>query len=142
VRDAQASDSRGVASALTGNWIVVPGTDGVCLIPGDRSMTCGSLDGFEEGGLAMTVDPTVIGQRYIEGEPPLSRRGSGSVQGVVPNDVTRITGLDAAGNEIGRTTPHSNVYDLEVAPFRDLAGVELLHADGSTTTRPLGPGRQ
>src|SRR4051812_47882307 len=30
--------------ATDDRWIVVPGADGICLIPGDRSMTCGPIE--------------------------------------------------------------------------------------------------
>jgi hypothetical protein len=126
------------ASSLSGTWIVVPGSEGVCLVPGDRSVTCGPLAEFEDGQLAMTTLPSNIGERYIPGKAPTIGAGAGKVQGVVPDGITRVVGVAKSGEQIASTSVVNNVYELDVASFRDLGEVRLVRADGSATALPLG----
>jgi hypothetical protein len=129
--------TRGASASLDGTWIVIPGEEGFCLVPGDQSLLCGAIESFKKGQLAMTTVPTA-GQPYVRGEMPSVGPGAGKVQGVVPDGYTRVVVVDKGGAEIASTTVVNNVYELDVPTFRQLKDVQLLNENGSTTTLPLG----
>jgi hypothetical protein len=135
-----AADATGEGSlaSLGGTWLLVPGAEGLCLLTGDGSMLCAPIEELEQGRFAMTTVPTA-GQPYVKGQLPSVLRGAGKVQGVVPDGITQVVGLDKAGRQIGSTSVSNNVYELDIAMFSDLADVQVLHENGSVmATLPLG----
>lgn len=122
--------------SLGGTWILVPGAEGICLLTGEGSMLCAPITELENGRFAMTTVPTA-GQPYVEDQAPSILPGPGKVQGVLPDGFTKVVGLDKAGDEIANTAVRNNVYELHVASFRDLDGVQVLHENGDRTALPF-----
>jgi hypothetical protein len=118
-------------------WVVTPGERGVCLIPGDASMTCGPVEALARGQVAMTTEP-VDDKHVLPGVAPKLGPGPGKVQGVVPDGIVAVVGHDAAGGEIARADVINNVYDLRVPSFQDMKSAQLVYRDG--TTKPLQVG--
>jgi len=126
--------SRGIQA----EWIVIPGTHGLCLaFVGASSTTCGGTAAFRNGGLLMRSLPPAPGRLDLVpgvlnhvARADVVGPGPETVRGITPDRFARAVAVDASGAEVASADIVDNVYELQVPDARADATIELVTASG------------
>jgi hypothetical protein len=136
-RAASAPTSDKARAASTEPWIIIPGTQGICLDTASGPTACGSDEAFEAGQVSVQSIPAATGpvptpkDGRVRPEDMIGE-GPETVRGVVPDGNSMVIAYNHAGDELSRAPVSQNVYEVS-APAKELGSVRLVRADGSTT---------